>query len=102
MHAMSDAGETIKLRTGKEVSKVMVRVLSISLTNLMKTDPNAFYELVMVARDPSYQLWEPCGDKLESLALTEGGKMRNETRDIVLAFTEGEELELRLVNPFAG
>lgn len=96
---MGDASETVTLRTGKEVSKVVVRVVSISLETLMKTDPMSFYELVMVARDPEYQLFPGCGEVLESLELVNEGTMHGITRDIVLASTEGEGLELSLVNP---
>jgi GTPase Era involved in 16S rRNA processing len=96
---MGTARESVTLRTGKEVPEAMVQVTMMSLRLLMESDTVAFYELVMLARNPQHELWGGTGDRLEELSLASDGKLHDITRDVILAATEGEELGLRLVNP---
>ena len=98
---MGATPEVVTLRTGKEVPSMMVNVTLISLNHLYETNGVALYELVMLARDSSHQLWGGTGDVLEGLGLTQGGRLHDITRDVVLAATEGEEMQMRLVDPVA-
>jgi len=92
----------IKLRTGKEVPEPNVKVVMISLNGLMTSNPIALYELVMLCRDKKHQLFGNTGEVLKSYALIEpSGQPHDVIRDVVLAATEGEGLELRLVSPVA-
>lgn len=96
---MSDAKEIVKLRTGVEVPKSAVRALVVSLEVLWESNITAFYESVMIARNPDHTPFGNTGEILENYALTVHGVMHDLTRNIILAATEGDDKELRIVSP---
>ncbi len=91
---------TVTLRTGHEEVEPLVRVMMISLRSLMEEDAITFYELVCLARDPNHQPWGGTAEKLKDLNLMESnGTLHDSIRNITLAATEGEMLELRMRSP---
>lgn len=88
------------LKTGEEVPAPIVNVVMISLEALIKQNPFVFYELVQISRNPEHKLFGNTGDVLRQLALIEtNGQPCDAVRLIVLAATEGEGIELKLVQP---
>lgn len=61
--------------------------------------PVAFYELVMLARDPSREVWGDYALGMEGVGLTQTGVMHDAVRDIVLACAEGEGIDTYMVSP---
>ena len=92
--------EIVKLKNGSEAPDFVVTAHMASLRSLFDIQPIAFYELVMVARDPAHQ---PCGNSgqiLRSLHLIDpNGGMHDTTKDIILSAVDGDEVEMRLVSP---
>jgi len=72
----------------------------LSLTNLMRENPIAFYELVMKCRNPEHELFGNTGEVLSPLNLIQpNGHVHDGIRNIVLSATEGEELDMTLGSP---
>lgn len=95
---MNDTGVT--LRTGEQHHEGLVRVTMLSLSELMKSNPIAFYEFVELCRDSEHRLFGNTKEVLEGLHLLEGdGQPHDATREIALAATEGDGLELTLRDP---
>lgn len=93
--------EPVRLYNGDVVPRASVAVIFMSLENLMKSDPIAFYELVMISRDRSHKIFSSRQEEtLRGLALLEGnGQPHDLTRSIVCSAVKGELLEMRLVWP---
>ncbi len=91
----------VKLRnSGIEELRALVNVLNMSLKKLFKEHPTAFYDVVMIARDSSYEPFGTNGEFLRQLGLLERDNgMHDSTRNIILASVEGDMLKMRLVNP---
>lgn len=95
---------TVKLRTGEEAFAPMVTLVMSSLEELIKKDPIGlvFYDLVMLCRNPNYKLFGNAEEVLRERNLIEtDGQPHDLVRSIVLAATEGEGLEMKLVSPLA-
>lgn len=94
---------TVMLRNGYEHAEPLVRVTLMSLRSLMEENPVAFYELVALCRDSTHKLFGNTTVVLRDLSLIEGegfpATVHDAIREITLAATEGELLELRMVNP---
>lgn len=91
---------TVILRTGKEMLSALVGAVMLSLEELIEKNPIAFYELVQLVRNPNHQLFGNAGDILRKFNFIEiGGQPHDMTRQIILAATEGEGLNLKLVPP---
>lgn len=100
------AMDVIKLRTGKMAMVAMVGVLRVTLEQLFTKSPLAAYDLVMLSRDPGYAIsYEPSIQMLLNLNLIEkvGERfvVRDDVQELVLAVTEGDGLQMKLVNPLA-
>ena len=94
--------QTTTLRTGIEVHDALVRTVNITLGRLMDTDPIAFYEAVMVARDSSHVPFGNTSQSLRKMHLLESdGRMHDATRDVILASVDGQDFDLHLVSPYA-
>lgn len=96
---MSAADGTITLRTGTSIPEADVETTWTQLAALAKSDPFGLYEVVMLARDPGHIVSKKYGVVIEDFGLSSDGKMHDATRGIVLAATEGEGLEVYLVDP---
>ena len=93
-----------KLKNGSEEAEPLVCVVLSSLELLIQSDPIAFYELVMLARDSSHELFGNAADKLRPLALIENGDtptIHQSTRNVIISAVEGDGLEMCIVSPFA-
>ncbi len=100
--------ETVKLRNGTEELRVYVSVVQMTLNRYLDKGnaPGAFYDLVQLSRDPGYELnFGPTKKILLDDGLVEmvDGKcvMHQCTRNIVLACTEDDGDDIRLVSPVA-
>ena len=90
----------IKLKDGTYIPEAIAKVLSISLKGLMQNNPIAFYEFVTKCRNSDHEMFGNTPEVLQSLSLIEqDGQIRNEVKKFVLNSVEGENLEMRLVNP---
>ena len=95
----------VRLSTASEVPALLVRTVSPRLARFMKEDPVCFYDFVMYCRDPlKYRIVsELTKAKLREYGFAGvGGEIRSEVRAIVLASTEGEGFNLKLVDPVRG
>lgn len=90
----------VLLRTGEMVPRFVVNVIVMILTNLTESNPIAFYEAVMIARDHHHKPFGDTGEELRHRNIIElDGRMRDITRSVILSATEGEMLDLGIVNP---
>jgi len=91
-----------KLRTGAEVPDTLVRTVTLTLTRLFDRDPIAFYEAVMMAREPGH---EPFGSTAETLKQYDFidiyPRLHRSVRDVILAAVDGAEFDMHLVSPYA-
>lgn len=97
--------DMMKLKNGSEEVKPLVNVTMFSLDELIKTNPTAFYDLVMLCRDDTYKPWGPNGKALKDRSLAsecEGDWLVcNSIRNIVLSAAEGEGMGMSLGSPLA-
>lgn len=91
----------VELKNGGRVPEPVARVLPLLLQRLAQSDPIAFYELVMLARNPKHKVWSDAIDqKLQSLAFLDApSHVQNTARQIILSAVEGESLDMRIVDP---
>jgi hypothetical protein len=93
-------GGMIKLKNGATIPHPHYTATWVSINSLMNKNPIAFYELVMICRDPTHQLFGNTTIKLQELALLdESGQPHSSTRDLVLSSVRGEGLEMSLSSP---
>lgn len=93
--------ETVKIRGGFEHVKVLVTRTVVSVSHLMKEKPIAFYELVMKCRDRDHKLFGSAGAELRAMSLmSDDGSMHAAIKEIVLAATEGDGLDLKMRSPY--
>lgn len=85
----------------------LAAVLHASLGHLLQSQPVFFYELVMSCRNPSHRLFgTAAGEELKRRALIERlnpdgtAEIHDDIRNIVLASTDGEGLDMCLL-PFS-
>lgn len=96
--------ETVTLKNGAEEVKSAVGLLLVVLRDLLKENPMAFYDVVMVARDPAYidRVFPIHKMTLTGLNLLEAsGNMHDTIRNIILSAVEGDGPEMTLTNPIA-
>ena len=92
--------ETVILKNGAEEAKPLVIVIMMSLEDLMKKNPIAFYELTMKARDQGHQFFGRAGQVLKEFNLVSAdGSLHDSIRNVVLSAVEGDDLDMTLVNP---
>jgi hypothetical protein len=94
--------ETVTLHTGHVHAKSQVVLVGMLLSNMLdKGEGIAFYEAVMLARNPNHRLFGNTGEKLTSFGILQNGRMHDATREIIVASVEGEGLSMRLRSPLA-
>lgn len=99
--------EVVKLKNGKEEAKPLVATMMLILREMFQTDPILAYELVQFARlGPKHQFFGNAGERLVERNLVDkradgSYSMHDSTRNIVLSAVEGEDLDMKLVNPVA-
>lgn len=93
---------TVTLKSGEEVRTSLKKTVMLALQSLMKNHPVAFYEMVMLCRDPDHEIWGDMGETLQDWKLVKpNGKVRPEVREIVLNAVKGEDMDMQLVSPVA-
>lgn len=91
----------VTLKDGSVVPEPAVASIYVAIRSLMETDPLAFYELVMLSRDSSHQIFSDVQrTALRSRSLIESdGRPHQLISEIVRNSVEGDLLDMRLVNP---
>lgn len=90
----------LKLKNGGVELDVVIAAMTMSMETLLAETPIAFFDLVMKARDDTYELFGNSQSILEKASLLEpNGKMRQDTRNIVLSSVKGNEGEMHMVDP---
>jgi len=89
----------MKLKNGSEELDGLVGVTMMSIRKLTETHPIAFYELVMLARDPKHKLFGNTSQILSNLALVTNGQVHDSIRNIVLSAVEGSGMDMTLGSP---
>ncbi|HEY9295309.1 MAG TPA: hypothetical protein VIQ31_02845 [Phormidium sp.] len=95
-------GETVMLKNGVEVKRILALATLMSLKELITHNPITFYELVRKCRDSSYQITTNVAIKrLGELGMLENGELTDESlKNIVISAVEGEDLsQMALVDP---
>lgn len=91
---------TVTLRNGSEEFAPLIQGLSMAVAGLTEREPLAFYEAVMVARNPKHEPFGGLGKVLRDMAwISQDGTMRDSIRNYLLSSAEGEGLEMVQVNP---
>ncbi len=98
---VEDAVSPVRLRNGNEEAKAAVTVVMMSLRALIDTNPIAFYELVMLSRDPEHIPFGNSGEILSRFALINNGKVHDTIRNIVVSAVEGDGFDMVLRSPVA-
>jgi hypothetical protein len=92
----------IALKNGTSEQAILVSGILLTLRELMAQNVLAFYDLVMMCRNPNYQAFDANIKLLQESGLLESNrKVHDSIRNIVLSAVEGERLEMRLVSPYA-
>ncbi|MDO8686688.1 MAG: hypothetical protein Q7K11_00565 [Candidatus Berkelbacteria bacterium] len=90
--------KTVILKTGKEADEHLVQAVVYALRNLLQSNPIAFMGLMEKCRNDSYMFFGNSQQILEEVALVDkNGIVPDGVKDIVLASTEGEIPNLRIV-----
>lgn len=93
---------TVKLKNGSVEAEPLVRAAMMSLSSLFKSNPIAFFEAVMCARDKAHKPFGNTEDILKSLAILDTNlDMHDSKRNVILSAVEGEMPEIRLSSPVA-
>ena len=88
------------LKNGSFEAEPLVRAVMTSLSFLFESNPAAFFEIAMCARDRTHKPFGNTGDRLKELALLDDGlNMHNSIRNIILSAVSGEMLEMTLSSP---
>ena len=90
--------EITRLKSGIDEASVLVAGTKLSLSGLMKSNPIAFYEVVMLARDISHELFGNTSDILKNRGLLQSDDtLHSSIRNIILDSVKGNGLEMVLV-----
>lgn len=91
-----------KLKNGSELQSSLVAVTMMSLEKLIEK-PIVFYELVMLCRDRSHDVWSPeILQDLKALALVQpDGLPHRAIQDVVLSAVTGDGMDMELGSPLA-
>ena len=90
----------LRLKNGSQELDITIAATITSLKGLLADQPIAFCDLVMKARDDTYEPFGNAGDILKrSSLLKQAGTMRQDIRNIVLSAVDGDEGEMHIVDP---
>ena len=91
---------TTRLHNGSEELATGVSAVMLTLRSLYNTNPMAFYDAAMIARDPAYQPFGSNGAKLQALAILDGaGRMHASIRNVIASAVVGNGLDMSLRDP---
>lgn len=92
----------MKLKNGTEEDKALVAATMLTARLLLDSNPMAFHDAVMIARDPKYR---PFGNLGKTLAgariLQDDGAMHASIRNVLLSAVTGDGLAMVLGSPGA-
>lgn len=92
---MTETNSTDHDLTG--IAEPIIRVTYLSLRTLLESEPIAFFELTSLAQDPQHTLFGRSAQILQTHGLLDTtGQLHDAVRQIVLASTKGEGLDLTL------
>jgi hypothetical protein len=94
----------VKLRNGAEELVTQVDAIHMSLRTLFEQHPISFYDVVMFAKNSSYNIFPVNAEPLVQLGLLNEGpvnkySIHDSVKSIILSSVEGEGSNLKLVNP---
>ena len=90
----------LKLKNGGLELDIVIAAMTMSMETLLAENPIAFLDLVIKARNDNYEPFGNSPDILKKAGLLESnGAMRQDTRNIVLSSTEGDEGDMHMVDP---
>jgi|SRR5579863_8194237 len=99
---VEEALAPLLLKNGSQEPKAVVAVTMMGLRDLIQKYPIAFYELVMVSRDPSHRIFGNNAQILSKFNLArEDGHVHNSIRNVVISAVEGENIDMVLRSPVA-
>lgn len=93
----------VKLRNGGEEADVLVAATMASVRGLLRSNPVAFYELVMKARDARHRFWsDSIRRDLADLGLVDSeGRVHRSVANVVVSAVTGDGLAMTLGDPRA-
>ena len=95
--------EIVRLRNGSEANSGLVASVVLNINCLLDDEalyPMAFWELVLVCQDDSYEPMAARAAELKKSGLMlPDGSIHAAIRDIVLSSVEGEGADMKLVSP---
>jgi hypothetical protein len=97
-----EAMNPLVVRTGETVPALIVNVGVQCLDELLDADHAAFVELVKHCRDHRHVLTREMLDRIQAVApalLPETDQVHTFMRNVILSATEGDGLDMRLVDP---
>lgn len=94
--------ETITLKNGAEEVKPFVAVTIMALNRLFDEQPLALYDLLELAKDPGYPVFEASRKRLrEDMLLSGDGKLDDSTRNVVLSAVSFDSDKIKISSPAA-
>ena len=92
--------KTVVLKNGAEEILPLTEVISLVVNELLDDGDLAVYDLVMMCRDPNYNPFPSCLERLKARSLVEpDGRVHQSIRNVVLSMAEGDGLEMKFSNP---
>jgi hypothetical protein len=90
----------VRLKNGAEEADLLVGVVMAHLYDLMDSNPVAFYELVLLCRDPNHKLFGNTPDVLrDSGFVRPDGQVHDSIRNVVLSGVTRDGLDMILGGP---
>lgn len=91
--------EQVRLKNGAKEAEVIVKVVMISLDNLVVSNPVAAYELVEMCKDRTHKPFGNTSTVLKEFALITDDGVHDSIRNIVLSAFVGDGLDMHLEYP---
>ena len=91
------------LKTGKIVPQPTLITTMTALDALYNCGSLAFFEFVELCRNSNHKIWsdEQCKELTDLSLIQKNGSVRSDVKEIVLAATIGDGLNLSLTSPIA-
>ena len=93
--------KTVTLKNGATEAMPLVTTIMMVLEDLLSNDPMAFYDLVMICRDPNYQPFGNARERLEARGLLapRAKQPHRSIKNIILSAVTGDDLGMALEDP---
>lgn len=93
--------DTLLLNNGAREEKVLVACLMLSLNKLFTDSPLAFYDLVSLCRDATYDTSYTFADLRKLNLVQPAGTVHESIKNVVLSAAKGDGLGMTLGSPVA-